>query len=132
MFPKHKIGCWVNSCGDQPAMSTSKHSQMESKFMAVIALTQKGVHYFEVSEKSVSLNSDRYVLFLTNLAQFLRNQTPPLLRDNLRLIHNARPHVSTITTDFLNEQCVTIVKQPPYSPITICAIGICFPDRRQY
>ena len=58
---------------EKKKMMTTRRSQMESKFMAVISRTQKRVHFFEVLEKGESLNSDSYVLFLTNLAQFLRN-----------------------------------------------------------
>lgn len=122
MLPRNKIGSWMTeemaASGDGP-VQTPQRSSMENKFMAIIAVTQRGYHYFEVLERGESINSERYVDFLRNLLQFLSTKLNPIQPENMRLMHdNATPHTALNTQDFAAAQNIRLLKQPPYSPDT--------------
>jgi hypothetical protein len=117
LIPSNKIGSWVTGGGDEPQRKTAKRSTMEKKFMDILAVTQRGQHYYELLNQNESVNSQRYVQFLYNLEAHLKQFEMPILFENARLIQdNARPHVSAETLEFLNNKNVRLLKQPPYSP----------------
>ncbi len=117
MNPCNTIGSWVTPGGDSPPVKTAKRTTMEAKVMFILALSQTGHHYFEILRHCETINSERYVQFLRNLENHLKTLPQPILFQNVRLIQdNARPHVSAITTNFLIEKNVRLLKQPPYSP----------------
>ena len=117
MNPRNTIGSWVTPGGDLPTVKTARRTTMEPKVMFILALVQTGHHYFEILRQNETLNSDRYVEFLKNLENHLKTLSQPIWFQNARLIQdNARPHVSAITTTFLLEKNVRLLKQPPYSP----------------
>lgn len=118
--PSNRIGTWLTeegaAGGDSPAQ-TARRSTMESKFMAVIAVSQRGHHYFEILNRNESMNAERYVEFLTNMIQFFSTIPNPIMAENMRLMHdNARPHVARYTTALLDSKNVRLLRQPPYSP----------------
>ena len=57
-----------------------------------------------------SINSERYIAFLQQILAVRRQGTVTIMHDN------ARPHVARATNDFLQENNVERVVQPPYSP----------------
>lgn len=79
-----------------------------------------GITYFEILEDGGSVDSERYIAFLENLFQHLNGlHIPP---ERVWMMHyNARPHISRLTTAFLEEAVVTMVAQAPYSPdLNLC------------
>ena len=98
-------------------LQTPKRSTMEKKFMAIVAVSLRGQHYFEVLQRNESLNSERYVEFLTHMATYFAEMVNPVRFENMRLIQdNARPHVSSTTLEYLQGNNVRLIKQPAYSP----------------
>lgn len=118
--PRNKIGSWIGPYGD--VRQTARRSAMEQKYLAIIAVSQKGHHYFELLARNESVNADRYIQFLVNLETFLRNQQDPILPENLRLQQdNARPHTAGITVDHIEGRNIRLLRQPPYSPdVNLC------------
>ena len=112
--PRNKIGSWVSASGDQPHLQTALRSPMEEKYLVIIAISQRGRHYFEILNRNESINSTKYVEFLKNLLQFQIGFENPILPENMRLQQdNARPHVSLET--------IRLLPQPPYSPeVNLC------------
>ena len=68
--PRNKIGSWVSASGHQPHLQTALRSPMEEKYLVIIAISQRGRHYFEILNRNESINSTKYVEFLKNLLQF--------------------------------------------------------------
>lgn len=116
--PKTQIGQWVSPGGDHQPLQTPRRTTMEKKFMAIIAVSQKGLHYFEIVPSNSSVNAERYIQFLENFFHFWSSQRPfPLMPENMRIIHdNAPPHTARSTVGYLQERNVRLLKQPPYSP----------------
>ena len=50
MKPQNVIGSWIVPGGDEKRRQTARRTILESKFMAIIAVSQGGQHYFEVLE----------------------------------------------------------------------------------
>ena len=55
MKPRNVIGSRIVPGGDEKR----RRSTMESKFTAIIAVSQGGQHYFEVLERNVHVNGER-------------------------------------------------------------------------
>ena len=90
---------------------------MENKFLAIVAVTNRVFHYFQVLKRGQTIDLYVYVNFLEAMFTSFTNQPQPLLKENIRLVHdNARPHVSQRTINFLQKNNVKTHKQPPYSP----------------
>lgn len=60
--------------GDQQLSQTPRRTTMEKKFVAIIAVSQKGLHYFEIILSNSSVNAQRYIPFLENLFHFWSSQ----------------------------------------------------------
>jgi hypothetical protein len=120
--PRHVIGNWVTAGGDEKVRQTARRSNMEKKFLAIVAVSQRGEHYHEVLPRNESIDSNRYIEFLINLEAFLRNLPNPILPENMRLQHdNARPHTSRATTAHIEARNIRLLRQPPYSPdLNLC------------
>lgn len=115
--PRNTIGCWMTPEGDGPVLKTTRRSNMDPKLLVIIAVSQKGEHMYEIMNPHQTLDSQKYINFLSNLEIFLSHTNNPILFQNMRLIQdNARPHVSRATLDFLQGKNVRLLKQPPYSP----------------
>ena len=85
---------WITPGGDEELRQTPRRTTMERNFMAIVAVTKRGSHYFEVLNLNESVNSERYIQFLNRLIIFLRNLNPPILPENMRLIQgNASSHM---------------------------------------
>lgn len=113
--PKNKIGCWISPGGDQ--IQTARRAPMEKKFMAIVAISLRGHHFFKVLDRNQSVTSLLYIQFLNDMEAAFAEFPHPIRWRNMRLIHdNARPHTSHETTNFLLDKGVRLLKQPPYSP----------------
>ena len=122
MRARNKIGSWLSAAGDEKVVQTASRTNMEKKFLAIVAVSQRGNHYYEVLPHGESLNSERYIEFLNNLQDHLRTQRPPILPENMRLIQdNARPHVARTTIEYIEDSNIRLLRQPPYSPdLNLC------------
>jgi len=115
--PMNKIGYWMTPGGDGPVLQTPKRSTMEKKFMAIVAVSQRGQHFFELLNQNESINSERYIEFLAHMETFFGNIANPLRFENMRLIQdNARPHVSRASLAYMQGKNIRLLKQPAYSP----------------
>ena len=93
MKPRNVIGSWIVPGGDEKWRQTTRRNTMESKFMAIIAVSQGGQHYFEVLEPNVHVNGEKYVDFLKGMQNVFANLENQFLPENMRLQHdNAKPH----------------------------------------
>lgn len=119
---KNRIGSWVSASGDERAIQTARRSPMEKKFMAIIAVSQRGYHFFKVLPKNQYINSEIYIQFLMDLEVFLLSQPNAIRPENMRLLHdNARPHASRATSEHIESRNIRHLRQPPYSPdVNLC------------
>lgn len=122
--PKNTIGAWVQPFGDVEQIQTAKRSSMERKYLVIMAVSQKGVHYYEILPINQSINAERYILFIENMTAFFQNQNQDqrILPHNMRLQQdNARPHVAQATLQYFEDQNIRLLRQPPYSPdVNLC------------
>lgn len=120
--PRNVVGNWLSADGDTPRRQTARRSAFENKFMAIIAVSQKGQHYHEVLNYGQSVNAQRYIQFLGRMETFFAHLDDPILSHNMRLQHdNARPHTARETTEYIEGRNIRLVRQPPYSPdLNIC------------
>lgn len=131
--PRNVIGSWekvgpYGDCEENSRLQTPRRSPMEAKYMVIVAVSQSGTHYYEILNRNESMNSVRYVQFLTNLGEVLRNAPTPILLENTRLCQdNARPHTSHATMAFIHDKNIRIIKQAPYSPDTNLCDRYIFP-----
>jgi len=118
--PRNKIGNWLSETsaqGDEPVRHTARRSPMEKKFMAIVAVSQRGDHYFEMLELNEHVNAERYIQFLKRMEAYFKNLQNPILAENMRLQQdNARPHTAQRTMAYLEERNIRLVRQPAYSP----------------
>lgn len=115
MLPRHVVGSWM--VPDDNRRQTAVRSTMERKFLVIVAVSTRGTHFFQVLNRGETVDSVFYINFLQRMRTFYATLNPPLLMENIRLIHdNARPHVARATQDYLNGTAVRVLKQPPYSP----------------
>lgn len=113
--PAKDIGCWLGPEGDR--RQTARRSTHDKKLMAIVAVSLRGQHYFEVVDGTV--DSDVYINFIRNMGNHFSALPQPLPFENIQLIHdNAKPHVSHATTAFFQEKNIKLIRQPAYSPDT--------------
>lgn len=125
LAPSNKIGNWLSEItahGDEPVRHTARRSTMERKFMAIIAVSQRGEHYFEILDVNESVNAERYIQFLTHMEAYFRNIHRPIMPENMRIQHdNARPHTSRQTQAHIENLNIRLIRQPAYSPdLNLC------------
>ena len=126
--PKHNIGSWlsaediINAAGDQIVEQTAVRSPMEAKWLVIVAVSQRGYHYFKILNRNETLNAEKYTAFMIELENYLIRQPEPILPENMRLIQdNARPHVANVTANHMAEKHIRLLRQPPYSPdVNLC------------
>lgn len=115
--PRNRIGSWITPDGDSHVSQTARRKSVEMKYHVIVAVSQRGNHYFEILPQNETVDATRYIQFLTNLERFLLNLRNPLLVENMRLIHdNARPHVAVATANYIAGKNIRLLRQPPYSP----------------
>ena len=105
---QNNVRAWVDPGGDRPTLARCGMSAR--KFHIIVGINFRGDHYFEVLQAGESINSERYIAFLQQILAVRRQGTVTIMHDN------ARPHVARATNDFLQENNVERVVQPPYSP----------------
>ena len=126
--PRNVIGSWekvgpYGDCEENSRLQTPRRSPMEAKYMVIV-----GTHYYEILNRNESINSVRYIQFLTNLGEVWRNATTPILLENRGLCQdNARPDTSHATMAFIHDENIRIIKQAPYSPDTNLCDRYIFP-----
>lgn len=112
--PKENVRYWVDSAGDRPKIP--KRTISDRKFMWIMAANFSGDFFFEVLNDGGTVNGDRYVQFLEKATEFFSEKLR-VRNSQLFLMHdNARPHVAQVVKNWMREEGVTWIKQPPYSP----------------
>ena len=126
LFFDRPVGCrstrhsWLAPGGDVPQFP--RRGPMEKKFMAIVAITFTGLCNVQVLPRNTPIDSALYIQFLQQtLDNFntydLRIARKAITPENcIIMADNARPHISTATTEFLRSKCCHILKQPAYSP----------------
>lgn len=119
--------CWVSAEGDVTPIKIARRTQSAKKFHVLMAITFGGMFHFKIMEQGVSITSKEYTNFLTEtINKFnsfkLQQERRSIPWEYLCLQHdNATPHVSRMTTEFLQKHHATLIKQSPYSPdLNIC------------
>lgn len=116
--PQNAVHRWIpvdaaDPAGDRPTIV--RKSMCHKKVMIMVALSFNGQPYLEILEDGGTINAGRYVAFLTNCFDYLREHG--IATYTLSWMHdNARPHKAGVVEDFLDEMVVTKVRQPAYSP----------------
>ena len=115
------LGCaatrrvWVSPDGDVPQIP--RRTISDKKHLVCVAVTLSGKFYIEVLENHESMDSDRYILFLKNMFAHFRGLYPSFIISDFILMHdNARPHISKKTKEYVDNNHIVLLKQPPYSP----------------
>lgn len=122
LAPRNVIGNWLSADGDTQRRQTARRSAMENKFMVVLAVSQKGQHYFEILNRGQSINAERYIEFLERMENHFAHLEDPILSHNMRFQQdNAKPHTARITREYMENRNIRLVRQPPYSPdLNLC------------
>lgn len=95
-----------------------KRDRFEPKSMVSIFFRTTGLVHIYAVDKKDTLDSRRYIHNCLEPAfdEVKRQRPSSGLRGILLLHDNARPHVSKMTRSFIEEQGVTEIDHPPYSP----------------
>jgi len=108
MPPVQNMRAWVGPAGDRPEVPRRIIS--DEKYLIIVACNFRGEHYFEVIPRGTGINAEVYCTFLQHMMDVRR-------RGNLKIMHdNARPHKARMTENFLEENGIDRLPQPPYSP----------------
>lgn len=112
--PKENLRFGVDSAGDRPKIP--KRTISDRKFMWIMAANFSGDFFFEVLHNGGTVNGVRYLQFLQKATEFF-SQKLGVRSSQLSVMHdNARPHVAEIVKNWMREEGVAWIKQPPYSP----------------
>lgn len=103
---------------DEPPQTTSKSDIHEKKVMLSVWWDYKGIVYFELLPRNLTINSDVYTQQLTKLNNAIQEKRPELANRKGVVFHhdNARPHTSLVTRQKLLELGWDVLPHPPYSP----------------
>ena len=105
---RQNVRAWVGPHGDRPEVP--RRIIADDKFHIIVACNFRGEHYFEILPRGQNINAERYIQFLTHLQEVRR-------RGHMTIMHdNARPHKAIMTEEFLRENGIERIPQPPYSP----------------
>lgn len=107
---------WLDA--DQPPQHMPKPSLHPKKVMVTVWWSASGIIHYSFLERGETINAEKYCAQLDEMHEKLRVQRPRLVnRDGVILLHdNARPHVSRMTVQKLNELRYETLPHPPYSP----------------
>lgn len=88
------------------------------KVMLSVWWDWKGILYYELLPTGQTIDSARYCQQLTRLEQAIQKKRPELINRKGVVFHhdNARPHVSLVTREKLEELGWEVLMHPPYSP----------------
>lgn len=103
--------------GETP-LTTPKAGLTTKKVMLCCWWDCQGLLYYELLKYGETVNSERYCEQLVKLSDALKLKRPYLVNRKGVIFHqdNARPHVSIMTQQKLNELGWEILTHPPYSP----------------
>ena len=112
-----KISNKIWASGDACQPRTVRRKQHDAKTMVIAAFSFDGMFCIDALPPGVTVNGDYYINFLRRVIHNYGRHETPLLPKNMVLMHdNARPHVASSVTQFLEQKGVTLLHQPPYSP----------------
>jgi hypothetical protein len=110
MPPKESHRAWVDPGGGGDRPEQARRIISDKKFHIIVRISFRGDYYFEVLQHGETVNAHRYVDFLQRLQQRRHRGVLTIMHDN------ARPHTAVMTENFLRENNITRIPQPPYSP----------------
>jgi len=86
--------------------------------MLIYFFDQKGIVHKEFVPPGRTVNAAFYFEVLKRLRENVRRKRPDHLRNKTWLLHhdNAPAHAALLTRRFLNNNNMTVVPHPPYSP----------------
>jgi hypothetical protein len=121
-LPKSRNKVWL--AGDEKRPTVVRDTAMTTrKTLLSVIFTANKKFYVQATEKSETIDSEYFVNFLRSCGNkwcMLRSD-PTHLSDLLLQFDNARPHVSSITKQFLSRRQVNTLWQAPYSPdLNLC------------
>ncbi|XP_065652795.1 histone-lysine N-methyltransferase SETMAR-like [Hydra vulgaris] len=109
---------FITSAWGEDATSIQTVYKYYQRLIGDLRISFDGKAYVEVLPNGQSVNSEVYMLFLSNMHSNFVNRGLKNVTWNTMLLQddNVRPHVSAAVKDFLAEKKVTSIIQPPYSP----------------
>lgn len=107
---------WVGE-GESPR-TVVRRDRFEHKNMFSIIFKSTGVLHVQCIKRGETINSDYYIENCLGPAiQEINKQRPTSGTTNMKFLHdNARPHVTESVRTFLDQNGITIIDHPPYSP----------------
>ena len=112
--------CWVSPEGDVKRQTIAKRTQSSKKFHLIVAVTFSGMFHFKILAPRLAVNSAEYLQCLNKAVNSfdsheLQQQRKSIPWQYLRVQHdNARPIVSKVTAQCLQNRHVNMIKQSPY------------------
>jgi histone-lysine N-methyltransferase SETMAR len=108
--------CWVGE-GQNPK-TVVKRGRFEKKNMFCIFFRASGPVLSHCVKLQRSITSDYYIEnCLEPIVKAMKKQRKKCGAKNLKLLHdNARPHTTQDVTTYLNDEKISIIRHPPYSP----------------
>lgn len=113
---KQSNASWVGK--GQPARTVARQSRYEPKWMFSIFFKSNGPVHVSYLESGNTIDHKRYINdSLKPLVKVINQQRPICGTKNLKFHHdNARPHVHSSVTRYLEREGFVVMEHPPYSP----------------
>lgn len=105
------------SSKDTPQPRVVKRNQFEPKTMAIVAFSFDGKFQIDIIPSDETVTGAYYHQFLKKIIHNYQRHVNALTADKMVLMHdNARPHMQSDVTEYLQKKQVTLLPQPPWSP----------------
>lgn len=113
---KQSNKCWIGE--DESPKSIVRNDRFSSKTMVCIFFRTSGAEQVTYWEKGKTVDAESYIEdCLKPLVSNIRRQRKCTGTTNLKFHHdNAKPHVARSVKTYLEEQKLTLIDQPAYSP----------------
>lgn len=102
----------------ESARTVVKQGRFDSKTMVTIFFRTTGPVIIDCMNKGETITARYYIEnCLKPLVKELNKQRPTSGTKNIKILHdNAKPHAAEKTISYLNQEDITIIRHPPYSP----------------
>ena len=107
---------------DRHSRTNQYGTQLDTKFMVIVAVSLRREHYFELLNVNECVNAERYIEFLARMEAHFMKLHNPILPENMRLQHdNATHHTAQLTQKYIEGRNTRIIRHPTYSPdLNLC------------
>jgi hypothetical protein len=118
--PKEENKVWVPP--GHPRPQVVRQQMTWQKTMVLVAFTGSPKFSVDVTQRSETVDSHRYINFVRETGEKWRKDRHPVHLSEIWWQHdNARPHTSAVTDEFFNSRGIQRIRQPPYSPdLNLC------------